>query len=69
MGTIPLDTQPHYLFGRHPGADVTLEHPSISRQHAVIQFSQDGLVFVFDLGSTHGCKVNKNQVWDGHVYV
>ncbi len=38
------------------------EHASISRFHAVIQHSQDGGVYVYDLGSTHGSKINKTPL-------
>eukprot|EP01052_Picozoa_sp_SAG31_P007888 SAG31_NODE_385_length_16413_cov_265.286686_3_plen_639_part_00 len=39
-----------------------MEHPSISRQHAVIQHGDVGRIFLFELGSTHGTFVNKRQV-------
>ena len=29
----------HYTFGRHPGADFVLEHPTASRLHAVLQYN------------------------------
>ena len=50
-------------FGRAPGCDVVLEHPSISRLHAVIQFrAADGLPSLYDAGSVHGTFVNKKRV-------
>ncbi|XP_073010400.1 uncharacterized protein [Typha latifolia] len=51
-----------YMFGRVDLCDFILEHPTISRYHAVLQFKRDGGVFLYDLGSTHGTSVNKNQV-------
>jgi len=39
-----------------------LEHPSISRQHAVIQFRETGECYIYDLGSTHGTFVNKTPI-------
>ncbi|CAA7055528.1 unnamed protein product [Microthlaspi erraticum] len=57
-----------YLFGRDSMCDFSLEHPSISRFHAVIQYKRSGVAYLFDLGSTHGTVVNKNKV-DKRVFV
>jgi pSer/pThr/pTyr-binding forkhead associated (FHA) protein len=55
--------------GRQADAvDIPLDHPSASRQHAVIQHRSGGLVYVFDLGSTHGTFVNKKRI-SAHVHV
>ncbi|KAI8575748.1 hypothetical protein K450DRAFT_260285 [Umbelopsis ramanniana AG] len=54
--------------GRLPLCDLELEHPSISRYHAVIQFNDDGKAFLYDLGSGHGTRINKKPV-DKHSYV
>lgn len=51
-----------YMFGRIDLCDFVLEHPTISRFHAVLQFRNDGKVFLFDLGSTHGSFINKNLI-------
>ncbi|KAF9623585.1 hypothetical protein IFM89_003375 [Coptis chinensis] len=51
-----------YMFGRVDLCDFVLDHPTISRFHAVVQFKQSGEAYVYDLGSTHGTSVNKNQV-------
>ncbi|CAM0914152.1 unnamed protein product [Alopecurus aequalis] len=51
-----------YMFGRIDLCDFVLEHPSISRFHAVLQFRNDGEVFLYDLGSTHGSSINKTQI-------
>ncbi|KAG0748969.1 hypothetical protein G6F57_003270 [Rhizopus arrhizus] len=48
--------------GRLPICDIQMEHQSISRYHAVIQFNQDGDAFIYDLDSAHGTKLNKKQV-------
>ena len=42
--------------------DLSLEHPSISRFHAVIQFKRGGGAFVYDLRSTHGTRINKERI-------
>ncbi|XP_042511076.1 kanadaptin [Macadamia integrifolia] len=51
-----------YMFGRVDLCDFVLEHPTISRFHAVLQFKKDGDTYLYDLGSTHGTFVNKKQV-------
>ena len=44
----------HYTFGRHPECDFHLEHPSISRVHAVLQFKAEGERAVL-AGSSAAC--------------
>nr|XP_043606251.1 kanadaptin [Erigeron canadensis] len=51
-----------YMFGRVDLCDFVLEHPTISRFHAVIQYNKSGDAFLYDLSSTHGTFKNKNQV-------
>ncbi|CAO3675860.1 unnamed protein product [Umbelopsis vinacea] len=41
---------------------------SISRYHAIIQFNEEGKAFLYDLGSGHGTRKNKQQV-NKHSYV
>ena len=42
---------------------VPMEHPSISRLHAVLQFrGSDGAAFLYDPGSAHGTVVNKQRI-------
>jgi pSer/pThr/pTyr-binding forkhead associated (FHA) protein len=53
-------------FGRLPVCDISLEHQSISRYHAVIQFKEDGSKYIYDLGSTHGTYLNKTLVAKNH---
>ncbi|KAK6129112.1 hypothetical protein DH2020_037148 [Rehmannia glutinosa] len=57
-----------YMFGRVDLCDFVLEHPTISRFHAVLQFKSDGGAYLYDLGSTHGTFINKSQV-KKRVYV
>lgn len=57
-----------YMFGRIDLCDFVLEHPTISRFHAVLQFKGSGQAYLYDLGSTHGTFMNKNQV-NKKVYV
>lgn len=68
VSSVPLTHQGYFVIGRLPGCDVTLEHPSISRYHAILQYrgqSEDGEdtgFYVHDLSSTHGTFVNKRKV-------
>ena len=45
------------VLGKHPDCDVVLADPKVSRRHARI-VSRDGALFVGDLGSTNGTKLN-----------
>uniref|UniRef100_A0A4W5M037 Solute carrier family 4 member 1 adaptor protein n=1 Tax=Hucho hucho TaxID=62062 RepID=A0A4W5M037_9TELE len=72
VDTVPLTQQSYFVVGRLPVCDVSLEHPSISRYHAVIQYrglaGEEEAVgeargfYVHDLGSTHGTFINKNKI-------
>lgn len=65
----------HYLFGRERRiADIPTDHPSCSKQHAVLQYrlvekeQPDGMMskqvrpYLMDLGSTNGTFINENRV-------
>lgn len=64
LGVLRFDLSRGYVtFGRSPDADVTLEHPSCSRLHAVLEFrASDGLPRLLDAGSTHGTRVNRRRL-------
>src|SRR5262249_30785335 len=49
------------LVGRREDCDVRLEHKSVSKLHCVI-VKTDGLLFLRDLGSTNGTRVNGQRV-------
>ncbi|CAK0733982.1 hypothetical protein CVIRNUC_000365 [Coccomyxa viridis] len=56
--SIPLQ-QPATLFGRSPAADVVLDHPSLSRQHAVVCYNKLSREWaVLDLNSAHGTEAD-----------
>ncbi|XP_030050440.1 kanadaptin [Microcaecilia unicolor] len=66
----PLGGTSRLLFGRLPACDVSLEHPCVSRYHAVLQYrrfpgpgphEQTGF-YLYDLDSTHGTFLNKNRI-------
>ena len=61
--TIDLSKRAYYVLGRlEPACDIILQHESISRQHAVLQFGEKGELYVTDLASTHGTKLNRTRV-------
>ncbi|KNC82971.1 hypothetical protein SARC_04764 [Sphaeroforma arctica JP610] len=58
-----ISDEPFYVVGRDARNHFPMEHPSISRFHAILQHraENDG-VYLYDLGSTHGTKLNKNPI-------
>lgn len=75
LETIELGTQSCWLFGRERSVvDCAMEHPSCSKQHAVLQFQyvkqkneygdREGGVrlYVIDLDSANGTRVNGERV-------
>lgn len=61
--SIPISVGTRCLsFGRLPDNDITLDHDSISRNHAILQFGPRNSAFVYDLGSTHGTFLNKKRL-------
>ena len=68
IGIIELHGKAFYIAGRQPDVcDIELEHPSISRQHAVFQHASSGMKLL-DWNSAQGTFVNKNKIEPG-VYV
>jgi pSer/pThr/pTyr-binding forkhead associated (FHA) protein len=58
--TFELD-QARTTLGRGPGVGVAFDNPMMSRQHAAIDYTDDGFV-IRDLGSTNGLLVNGKRV-------
>jgi pSer/pThr/pTyr-binding forkhead associated (FHA) protein len=53
--------------GRGSQADVTIEHPSLSRLHARVTAEADGLLAIDDLGSTNGVLVNGRELTSSYL--
>jgi pSer/pThr/pTyr-binding forkhead associated (FHA) protein len=76
INEINVTEKSFFVFGRLPACDVVLDHPSISRYHAILQYrsstkslsdnEQDPLFtsgfYLYDLGSTHGTLINKEKI-------
>ena len=78
---LPLSRQSAFRVGRERSvADVVAEHPSVSKQHAALQWrltekvGPDGLpraavrLYVMDLGSTNGTLLNGERVEGARYY-
>src|SRR5882672_9995528 len=49
------------IVGRKDECDVRLDHKSVSKMHCVI-VKTDGMLFLRDLGSTNGTRVNGTRI-------
>jgi len=58
--------RPVITLGRGPGVDFAFDDPSMSRQHAAIEFGNDGFR-VRDLGSTNGLTLNGEVAQVGEI--
>lgn len=65
---INLMKQRFWLFGRLDTCHISMQHPTVSRHHAVLQYLGEGNeigppgFYLYDLGSTHGTFLNKNRL-------
>jgi len=68
LSTLKLDGgAKYYMFGRAPktckdGHGFVINHPSLSRQHAVIIHAENDALYVIDLDSAHGTWVNNSRI-------
>ena len=69
-----LSDKSHFIIGRFRSCDIRMEHPSLSRFHAVLQYkSQDSPdkpvgFYLYDLGSQHGTKHNNQKCFPKTYY-
>jgi pSer/pThr/pTyr-binding forkhead associated (FHA) protein len=52
------------VIGRGDEADLQLSHPLVSRRHAEVSLSDDGIFQVKDLGSRNGTLVNDEPLYE-----
>lgn len=63
IGSHSFKNKPYFLLGRdRDNVDFYCEHESISRHHLIVQFKDTGDAYIYDLGSTHGTKLNKRAI-------
>jgi pSer/pThr/pTyr-binding forkhead associated (FHA) protein len=59
--TFPV-TKDRFIIGRgKQSSDLTIKDPNVSRQHAMIEFS-NGQYYIVDMGSTNGVEYNGQRV-------
>ena len=69
-----LGDKGHFIIGRFRSCDIRLEHPSLSRFHAVIQYKSQyspenpAGFYLYDLGSQHGTKHNNKKCFPKTYY-
>ncbi len=70
---LQLSDKSFFVFGRRPSCDLQMEHPSLSRYHALLQYGKkddegEAGFHLFDLGSTHGSWHNKQRCFPKTYY-
>ncbi|XP_030752129.1 kanadaptin isoform X2 [Sitophilus oryzae] len=72
---IDLMKKPYWVFGRLTTCDIYMQHPTISRYHAVLQYrsmqteTEPAGFYLYDLGSTHGTFMNGKNKLKPKIYV
>lgn len=59
---VQLSNKPFHVFGRLPSCDIQLEHPSISRYHAVLQYRPPENKNKNDSGETEGDSTSSSEL-------
>ncbi|XP_063978871.1 kanadaptin [Diachasmimorpha longicaudata] len=68
LDTVDLSKQSFFVIGRLPVCDIPLQHPTISRYHAILQYREKGDekngsgYYLYDLESTHGTFWNNCRI-------
>ena len=70
--TLHLHRQSLYSVGRDASvSDLVIEHPSVSKQHAVLQYRNRGgrvVPYLLDVGSTNGTFLNGERIDSARFY-
>jgi smad nuclear-interacting protein 1 len=70
--TLYLHRKGHFKFGREPElADIVVDNPSCSKEHAVIQYrkkpgKKEAKLYLIDLESINGTKINHEKIVPAH---
>ncbi|XP_015117083.1 kanadaptin [Diachasma alloeum] len=68
LSVVDLSKQSFFVVGRLPVCDIPLQHPTISRYHAILQYRETGDerngsgYYLYDLESTHGTFWNNCRI-------
>ena len=68
INIVDLSSRSFHVIGRLPACNIVMEHPSLSRYHAVVQYCGTSTEqhaigwYLYDLASTHGTWINKRKV-------
>ena len=57
-----------YTVGRDPGADITIDDPSLSRRHFTVSIGRDGSVEIGDAGSSNGTAIEGTGIPNESVH-
>ncbi|GIW86087.1 MAG: hypothetical protein KatS3mg108_0411 [Isosphaeraceae bacterium] len=61
--------RPMVIVGRHPQCDARLDSIRVSRRHCCMTHTDNNALFVRDLGSTNGIRINGQRVEEGRIEV
>ena len=73
QGEVFLVNKDRFIIGRgKQTSDLTIKDPNVSRQHAMIEFS-NGQFYILDMGSTNGVEYNgqrvqRRAIGDGDIF-
>ncbi|MBN2723198.1 MAG: GGDEF domain-containing protein [Deltaproteobacteria bacterium] len=58
---VEISSEKPLVIGRHPDCELQLNDDSVSRRHAMVEFSSSGCI-ISDLGSTNGTYLNESVI-------
>ena len=55
------------MIGRAPTCHIMLKHPSVSKEHAIIEFDDKGHAFLKDINTMNGTYINDKYMIKGSI--